>query len=630
MRLPPAAFFLILAFTLGPMAQAQSAEDYRRQASRLIDGYQFQEALELLERSRLEYPEDIELLLELAGLHRKLGLAGRAGELLQKARALAPANSAVPRMQGEARLDRGDLKSAAAFFREALSLDPWDSHSQYLLAFVLFISGRESQAFEHAGLAVDLDPANLRARRLLALLLNVRGENREAQATLKAGLRASPLDGQLLFQISELQRATGQLVEAMESLERAVEQDPENPVFHASLAGVYGRLKLEDLAKESEKTASRLRLAFDHYIEALALSRKNRARAAIDLLRPAVTDNPEFVTGRLLLADLLHKTGDRAGAAEVYLQVLEQQPKRPEARERSAWIRVEQGDLDTAIRLLSEPGYETDNLALVAAYRYLVQEDWTAARQQLQQVEARYPLDARILKLIAACLLKEDRAEEAIGYLDKAQALVPGDLEIARQKEELEFKEALRLVEAHRWRQAIAAFTRLIESNPARSEYFLRRAYCRERTGDLVEAVKDYQRGLVIDPDSDWARHNLAASLFLLSRHREAARQWEDLTQRHPANGEHFAWLGQAYSRAGRDDDAAKAFERALDLGVTTPAVLYDAGITLLRKKELERGWHLIRRAAEQGYRPAIDLRERAGGRVLELSESPRFSKPGE
>jgi tetratricopeptide (TPR) repeat protein len=623
MRFLPAAVVLLLVCLLAPLSLGQTAEEYRRQSSRLVDSYQFKEALDLLEKSRREHPDNLELLLRHADLLRKVGQSGRAEDLLRKARLLSPSESGVPRMMGEARLDRGDLTAALALFREALSLNPRDAHTQYLMAFTLFLSGEEGQAFGHARQAVDLAPADLKARRLFALLLNIRGDNREAQSLLKAGLKGSPPDGQLLFQIAGLQRAMGQLVEAMESLERAVEQDPENPVFYTSLAEVYRKLKIEDKAIESENRAMRLRSAFDRYIEALSLAKKNRVGPAIDLLRPAVTSNPEFVTGRLLLADLLHRTGDRTGAAQVYLQVLERQPQRPEARERSAWIRVEQGDLDTAIQLLSEPGYETDNLALVAAYRHLLQEDWAAARERLEEVESRYPLDARILKLIAACLLRENRAEEAIRYLDKAQKIVPGDSEIARQKEELEFKEALLHVEASRWHDGAAAFTRLIELNDSRSDYFLRRAYCRERLGDLAGAVKDYQRGLVIDPGSDWARHNLAAALFLLSRHREAALQWEELTEKRPDRGEHFAWLGLSYSRMGRDDEAAAAFDRALELGVRTPALLYDAGVTLLRKKELKRGWQLIRLAADQGYGPALDLRRRAGGRDLRLAEGP-------
>jgi tetratricopeptide (TPR) repeat protein len=630
MRFLPAPGFLLILCLAASLVHGQSAEEYRRQAASLSDKYLFKEALDLLEKSRLEHPDDIDLLLEHAGLLRKVGSTERAEALLKKARAQAPANSGIPRMMGEARLDRGDLRSAAALFGEALSLNPKDVQSQYLLAYVLFLTGQEGPAYGHARRALDLDPGDYKARRLVALLLNIRRENREAQSLLKAGLKSSPEDGQLLFQIAELQRATGQLAEAVESLERAVEQDPENPVFHTSLAGVYRKLKIEEEAIQSEKRAARLRQAFDQYIEALFLARSNRTSQAIQLLRPAVADNPEFVTGRLFLANLLYKTGDWAGAAEAYLQVLERQPQRHEARESSAWIRVQQGDLDTAIRLLSEPGYETDNLALVAAYRYLVQEEWAEARKQLQQVEVRYPLDARILKLIASCLLKENRTEEAILYLDKAQAILPEDSEIARQKEELEFQEALGHLEARRWDAGIVAFTRLIVSNPTRSEYFLRRAYCRERMGDLAEAVKDYQRGLVIDPDSDWARENLAAGLFLLSRHREAAVQWQELTERHPNEGENFAWLGLAHSRVGNDDQAAAAFDKALELGVTRAAVLYDAGVTLLRKKELERGWQLIRRAADLGYRPAMELRHRAGGRNLELSETPRYRKASE
>ena len=606
---PKIASVLVRLFVLAvslEVVYGQTVQEYTQQASQLVHQYEWAEAIRLLETGLHQYPDQPELLLQLGSLLVRSGQVAQGEKLLERALEMQPGNSEVLRRAGEAQLRQGRLSSAIDFLRESLRQSARNVESHHSLARSLLAEGQEELALEHARQAVELNPLEPRFRRLYAFLLDAQGEREKADEQLKLAYRLAPRDPGFLFQLSERRSLAGHLLQALEYLELAAGVDPENPLYHDKLSDLYDRLGEKERATEEADRAKSLHQAFERYVTAIRLSVRGKKVEAIKILEPAVRTHPEFVTGMMLLADLYQNSGQQSQAFELYLKILEQDPFQSSAREKGAWIQVQQGLLDSALQLLEASGLQTSNRTLIAAYQRMTQEDWAEALEYLLQVEEQNPLHPGLLQLISYCLNAQGQREEALLYLAKAESVRPDDPGIKLQIRELKYQNALSLLDEKKWGAALKGFEELLKED-VQSEYLLRMAYCRQQLGDLRRAVQEYQAGLESDPTATWARINFATSLYLLGKYSEAATQWE-LILTHSKTAEAYYQLGLCYSHLDRFPEAEYLFAKALELGDERPEVLYNLGVSRMRMKKMAGVWDLIRRAAMAGYPPARDL----------------------
>ena len=597
--------FFVFTFSLGVLC-GQTVGEYTEQASQLVLQHEWAEAISLLEAGLDQHPEQAELLLQLGSLLVRSGHFAEGEKLLQEAFDQQPGNSELLRSAGEAQLQQGRFSSAVALFRESLRHSSGNVETHHRLAFSLLAQGQEELALEHARAAVELNPLDPRFRRLFALLLEAQGEGEAAYQQLKLAYRLAPRDPTLLFQLSEKRSSAGHLFQALEYMELATDVDPENPLYHDKLSDLYEQLGQKEKAREEAQREQDLRLAFEKYITAMRLALRGKRIEAIGILEPVVQTHPEFVTGMMLLADLYQKLGQESRAFDLYLKILERDPFHSSAREKGAWIQVQQGLLDSALRLLEESGVQTPNYTLIAAYQRLTQEDWAGALGYLREVEARHPLHPGLLQLISYCLAAQGQREEALRHLAKAETLRPGDPELKLQRREIKFQNALDLLSQKKWRAALEALQKLMRED-VQAEYLLRIAYAHQQLGDLSLAAQEYRAGLESDPTATWARINFASSLYRLGEYQEAASQWE-LILTHSKTSEAYYQLGLCYSHLDRFPEAEYAFGKALELGDQRPEVLYQLGVSSLRAKKIAEARNLIRRSAMAGYPPAREL----------------------
>ncbi|RPI23799.1 MAG: tetratricopeptide repeat protein [Acidobacteria bacterium] len=615
---PAICLNLVLVFACSA-GLAQSAEDYLAQANQLIATYQWPDALRLLNQAAAKYPEYAELRLRQAHLAIRLGNAKGAEGVLRWLLLNHPGDPDILRTLGEAALALGNHSEAARHFSEALSRKPDDSTLLHNLSLTLLLQGRKEEALKSAAEAVAKGKPTAESRRLYALLLSLNGRHEESDKQMKAAVRDDPGNARLLFELSEVKRHDKKYGEALEYLDMAVEADPENPLYYSALARLYERFKQAKLAGEYQAKADRLMAAFTSYSGALGASTRGSVSKAVELLEPAVKNNPEFVTGKLLLADLLSRSGRRERALALYEEALRQDPTRLEAREKSAWIKTQQGDPASALELLRGAPHAVQNEILTRAYLYISQARWQEALDLLEQVELSYPLNHQLLKLMSTCLRELGKTDEAIQHLERARAIKRDDPEVEVISREIRLEQATRLMNQGNWAGAIRVFSWLVRSNAAEPRYSLNLAYSRERSGDLSGAVNDYVRGLEKTGSHDpatvfWARKNLGGCLTRLERYREAAVQWEAVIKQE-RSAENLLQLGICYSNLERNAEAERTLEEALQKGDRTGELLYNAGVTKMRAMKTEEGWNYVREAARKGYQPAKQLLAKAAKR---------------
>ncbi|MFB3904739.1 MAG: tetratricopeptide repeat protein [Acidobacteriota bacterium] len=598
------------------LVSAQSAEDYLTQANQMIASYQWKEALALLGQAAEKHPEHIELRLRQAHLLIRLGGASAAEGLLRRLLAGHPGDPEILQLLGQARLARGGHDEAAALFREALSRKPDDPGVWCDLALAQLFQGRKEEALQSAREAADKGKPGAETLRLYALLLSLNGRHDESDGQMKAALAAEPGNVRLLFELSEARRREGRYSESLEYLDMAVESDPENPLYYSSLARLYERLNQKELAEQNQAVANRLLAAFATYAQALKAATQGQVTQALAAMEAVTRSNPEFVTGKLFLADLEARAGRRDRALLLYREALRQDPARLEAREKSAWLKIQQGDVGAALDLLQGSPPAVQNELLTRAYFHISQGRWQEALDLLEQVEVSNPLNVQLLKLMSTCLRELGRPDEALAHLERARAIRSDDPEVDLIRREIILQQATGFLDKENWQGAVAGFSQLAREEPSNPSHFLNLAYARERSGDFAGAVRDYRRGLqrtggAGDSAGFWARKNLAGCLTRLRRYQEAATQWEAVARRE-RSAEALMQLGICYSHLERHVEAERTLEEALGKGGRSAELLYNVGVAKMRVLKSEEGWEYVRQAARAGYPPAVQLMAKA------------------
>ncbi len=614
--LSAAGLVLALGSTHSP---AQTVPEYSQQAQQLRRYHRVEEAIELLQDGLRRHPHAHRLLLPLGLLLIETGRADEAEDLIRQALSLRPLDAEAHRILAEACLRQGRLRPAVELFQKSIRLKEGDERVHYRLAFLYLIQEQVDLGLSHARRAIEIDPGEPGYRQMYSLLLGIKGRDRDSYQQLEIARQLAPGDASILFRLSEKERAAGRMETALESLKLASRSDPENPLYHSELAQLYGDLGQDRHAAEETRKAYRLYQAFEDYIEALTSISQGKVTQALLLLEPSVDRHAEFTSGRLLLADAYKRMDKPQRALQLYREVLESDPSNTKAIEEAAWIMAGQSDFRSALRALAKLPRSNLNQTLIEAYRKQDQQQPGAALERFRRVESKNPLNPELLQWISFCLYSQGQKQEALRYLMKVADLRPADEGVRRRirevRAETSREAAFHHLENKAWRAALEAFGKLVEAGETGSDhasYRLNIAYCHQRLGNLRQAVEDYRRGLRKDPAAQWARLNLAATLYRLSRYLEAAAQWEQIPTADRTPSIDFQ-LGVCYLHTSRYGRAEAAFRKSLEGGNHSPALLYSLGAALLRRLKPAEAWPLIRRSAAANYPPANRLLRQAG-----------------
>jgi tetratricopeptide (TPR) repeat protein len=394
----------LVLWLMAGLAPGQSLDEYRKQVARLIQDYRWSEAHRVASQALEKHPQDPQLLVAAAALMLRQGRREEGERLLQSAASSPVSDPNLLTVMAELKARCGQNGEALQILREALRRAPEHPVVHYRLARLLFAEGEEVRALTHAARAVELDPSRSDYREFYALLLEGEDQLEAAYQQLRLARHRSPFSGRILLRLGERERAVGRDAQALEYFEMASAVDPENPLYYRKLAETCDNLGLGTEAAKANQKAERLERAFESYVQAVGRSVQGDYLEGVENLGRAVDENPEFLTGALFLADLYRKLGRAEEALSLYLTVLRRDPSSEAARNESAWIFMQRGDLDTALELLRSSLEGNLNEFLLEGYKKLVENDWAGAVAEFRKVESLYPLHSEVLQQISLCL----------------------------------------------------------------------------------------------------------------------------------------------------------------------------------------------------------------------------------
>lgn len=321
------------------------------QLGKILQAYKLlPSAIRLYQRAQQLAPGDYATAYLLGIAQALSGNDAGARTNLQAALALNSEYSPARLRLGEILLKGGELTRAQALLDELLIQKPDSAWAHHTLAQVLMAQDDLAGAIRHNRRAVELYPAFGPAHYALALAYRNRGEFKQAETHMAAYRRHAeqtpPHDDPLLASVDALDisaqalvrrakqlQTTGQLQEALQTLNQAIAAEPQSIEAHSQFIRLYHQLRDINGAERHYRIVTAMEpnalMANLEYGALLAgLGRLDEAAAAF---ARAVAANPEDSTALTLLGQALEEQQQTDEAKQYFRRALASDPNNQRA-----------------------------------------------------------------------------------------------------------------------------------------------------------------------------------------------------------------------------------------------------------------------------------------------------------
>jgi tetratricopeptide (TPR) repeat protein len=631
----------------------------------LIQRNRVAEGTALLNRVLPAVPPNERLLLTVAATAVDADQTDLAMSVLDRILQIDPAEARTLAVRGTLRLQTGMTDAAESDLRSALDREPGLGSARAYLGDLLRLSGRFAEADAHLRRAVDdgADEAWVLASRAEAVLLGA-GPNAtaDAESLYRQALERDPdllaaLCGLAMMLLDQVDPETQREVSRL--LERALRVDAESPLATTLQGEVLRRdgrtvEALEHLERALDEDSEWV-WGLGTWAQALHTryredGDRRHLEKAKTLLTRAVSLSPDLPWLRGELAEVHLDLEEPLRALDELQIAAKQAPDDPGYRLRQADVHAEQAESYLA---MGKPDRALAELRIAAKKapdepKHLIrQAQLHAGEGDLHKAERVY---RRVLDLaedypgvrtqLADVLWQRWRNQEAMDVLDAALSVDPDDHDARYLRYRIHWDER-RLAEAvtdldyladhgepvqvaradahrlqGRYAEAGSLLDEVLATDPRDAAARGVRGVLEWAQGDVESALADLEEAVVASPDDEFVVGSQAHVLLALGRGREAQRR---LVQLKADEKPHLLPIyADVLSRTGRQEEAVQLLERALWSGPDDVRPLAALGSSLAA---MERDTEAI-----ACFRRIVDLRPGELDRLCDLATALEHS----
>jgi tetratricopeptide (TPR) repeat protein len=485
-------------------------------------------------------------------------------------------------VSGDRYFEKGKFPEAAIEFSNALQVDPQYAAAHFKLAESYLKLQRFPDAYRELQRTIELDPRNSRAQLDIGLILIAAQSYRQVELIAKQMLDNDPNSADAHLLLSELDHVEGKLDAAFQEIQQAVASNPRDPQFYVQLATLQAASKNVDAAEASLKKALEIDPKFIPAIQALAVLYENAGRwADAEMrLRYAITLEPKTVGPRDRLARLYYSQQRYADAENVMIQ------GKKDLSEDGDHYRIlgeyynNVGDGDKALA-------EFASISKVHPEDLRTKEDYVRLLLSHGKFEEASKLNDAILKgspndtgaqIIRGTMLNsQGKFEEARGILESALKNDPENA-YGHYQLGLAFSQSGNLERAmQEWLQAAKLAPGMNEVQLALSQVARRRGdrqLLRNTAESIIRNSPTDPRGYILRAESEAGQPVMAEA------------DLNKAIQIAPHNSQGYSAMGDFLRRQGKDEEARKYYEQALDRDPSYLEPLTGLVSVLMRQKQ--------------------------------------------
>ncbi len=294
----------------------------------------------------------------------------------------------------------------------------------------LYLAGRLVEAERVSRQIIERRPNNPDAYNLLGVILNARGDAKQAVNLIGRAIKLNPNIASYHANLGEIERQRGKAVEARIALTKAIELDPRSAQAYSNLGIVhFDREEYAEAAVAYEKAIA-LQPEFPEAHNNLgnAYRALERRPEAIACYQRAVTQREAYPEAYNNMATALRDAEDFESAEYAYRKAITLKPGYVDAHNNLSVLLLHKDRTDEALRILGD-ALKLDERN-VATLLNVARVQLKRGAHPIAEQAARAALDIEPDKAEAYCILGQihhelDRHDEALGFIAQAIKLDP-------------------------------------------------------------------------------------------------------------------------------------------------------------------------------------------------------------
>lgn len=522
-------------------------------------------------------------------------------------------------MNGAFKENQRKFDEAIKEYKQALEYDPDSSEILSKLAYLYVQTNRMPEAVEDAQKAIQKNPANKEAYRMLGqiYLEKVYTRDPDKQDLQKAieqfreVYRLDPDDDANLLTLGQLYVQNNQPKEAVEMLSKYVEIIPDSPSAVMSLSNAYQQLNQPEQAlKVLDKFLERdpdnpyvLQLTADLYEKTGELPR------ALDLQRKIYEADPGNAVPLRRYIQLLEKKRDFAEAAKVLQEQVEREPDRTDWKAMLAKTLQKAGDQERAENMMREviakdPSFDYQlGLVQILEEGNRLDEARKNLEQMLERVNAGELVEegdrrsslALLYSHLGYCAQQAKQYDRAIESYRKARNYVDPD-----DTGRIDFYVALNLRNQKKYAEAIETVNAILKQNANDTEAWELLSLIYEEQKDIGNSDRVINHLIETHPDNVTYQLLRAERLQQRQKHEDSLAFLKQIQTKFPNNDQLLFLMGAASERLKRVDEAEEYFKKAIIVNPQNANALNYLGYMLIDHGiRIEESLEYVKRALE-------------------------------
>lgn len=549
-------------------------------------------------------PKSIDAQLLLGVFYASHNRLAEADQQFKHAIQIDPNNPAPRAALVSVLVQEGKKDEAESFLRQTKKDLAGIPEGYRMLGDYYFAMGDVDKALAEFASLYDEHPKDGRVKKNYIQLLIVKNQVDKAAKLNNEILKSNPHDVDALIAKSQIQIAQGDAAGAIESLQGALRNDPDNPTAHYHLGVAYAQQGDAQRA-ESEWRAS-VHADPNNTLAQKALATLELGRgenqAALDTAQQIVKAQPSGSDGYLLRSQAQLQSQNYSEAQHDAEEALQRAPQTPGPYIELGLIQLTQKHFAEAEKFyqqaLDKDPASTNGLSGLM-HVYVAQKNYDKAIAAANAQIAKSPKVSNFYDLLATALYdgKKDYAGSRT-QLEKAISLDKNNVDAIEKLGRVE-------VQQHQIDQALSLYLNATKSFPREVRFFILagQLYSNQQNWDQAKAM--YQQALALSPDNPLASNNLAYVILEQGGNVDVAMNMAQAARRGMPDSPSFAdTLGWAYYHKGIYQSAINQFQEALRLnekngGPDDAVIHYHLGLSYQKVNQISLARQQLEKAVK-------------------------------